>query len=152
ADERYVTCSDESFSGHLRYLTTKGPEENDATSPLSNAYDLVTTGALGQSLAIERFSPSGSSTSRMAFSYDVLGHVTGVDRFANPSSSSGSVVSFRTDYDSRGQALRYREPAAAERSFLYDVAGHLVGTNWVDGSNTRSIQWKFDGMGRLIRS
>ena len=174
------------WNANGQLTSTNGPLPPDALGHddiTSYAYDtsgnlLTLTNALGQVTSFSGHDASGHPGSMTdpngiatSYSYDPLGHVTGLT-VHHPSNSShdatttvtydavGRVSSLTlpstdtlfTDYDAAGRVSAMRAASGERWDFSYDAVGNVVSESVkrTDGSLARQVKRAFDELGRLV--
>ena len=150
AAERFPTCFQRSFAGHVETDDVRDAASLQAGSPQAGVVSRVVATAIGR--IIERSSWSGGIRIEDAsFSYDRLGQQTSMIRFLHPVMPANP-VHWSMQLDSLGQTLQLTEPNTATRTYRYSDWGEQIETQWTDGAIDRRLEQQYDALGRLSGS
>ncbi len=150
ASERFPTCFNRSFAGHLDTVDVQDASSLQATSPQAGVVKRVWKSAIG--LTLNRSTLRGVlRLEDEAFTYDRLGQWASVTRFLRPAHNrNAGPVQWTVRRDSLGQTLQLNEPGQATRTYSYSDWGERVETDWMDGSTRRSMTNTYDSLSRVL--
>jgi RHS repeat-associated protein len=152
----YPTCFSRSFANNQEIQTRSDADALLSGSPQSGVSKQTILNALGRALESRTLGSDGSPLEDMVFSYDPLGHRSGMTRYGDPANKANPVSAF-WHYDSLGRVTMLHEDGVADRTRTYDFWGNLTIEQWCnDGSSfpcqasdRRSIT-RYDGRNRVI--
>jgi RHS repeat-associated protein len=152
--DRYPTCRSYGYEANQLVVRTQGPNELAAGRPQSGAFDEERSGADGNVLARSRVQ-NGLPLELMHYTYDRLGALASLRRFANPQAQIGTAQWSYTN-DSLGNVLKATEPQDLVRTYTYDAWGNTTAVAWRDSTGIfpldRGLSFRYDGLSRLLRS
>lgn len=150
ASERFPTCFQRTFAGHVETRDVRDAASLQVGSPQAGVVKRVVATAIGR--VIERSSwLSGARLENATFSYDRLGQQVSMTRFLDPALPANP-VQWSMQLDSIGQTLQLVEPNTATHTYRYSDWGEQVETQWMDGAINRQLIAQYDAMGRLTAS
>ena len=147
ATERFPSCFEHSFAGHVETLDMRDAASLQAGSPQAGVIKQIVTTAIGR--VIERSTLLGGTRLEHAtFAYDQLGQQTSISRFLDPvNATSGAQWSWQLN--SMGHTLQLAEPNIATRFFTYSDWGEPIEIRWVGGGIDRRLVRRYDALSRL---
>jgi RHS repeat-associated protein len=149
ASERFPTCFERSFGGHVDTLDMRDAASLQAGSPQAGVVRRVVGTAIGR--VIERSAwLVGTRLEDATFAYDPLGQLTSMTRFQDAANAKAG-VSWLRQVDSIGETLGLTEPDAPVRSYRHSDWGELIETEWLDGGTDRRMISTYDAAGRVRR-
>jgi len=145
--ERFPTCFQRSYAGHVDTLDVLDASSLQSNSPQSGVVRRTIRTAIGR--AIERSTlRAGLRLEDATFKYDQLGQWIAMTRFLDPATQTEG-VNWSVGMDSFGQVRQLTEPANATRSYTYSDWGEPVETDWLDGGTNHALFRTFDSLSRI---
>src|SRR5262249_3000897 len=133
-NEIYPTCYGHSFGNSQEFRSQVGADAQLTTSPQAGVSRSVTLDAMGRVLE-KRTTRTGATTSTaledVVFTYDVLGHKTGMTRYQDPANKAGAVTT-NWHYDSLGWMTKLEKTGVAPQTRVFDSWGEVTQTQWCD--------------------
>jgi RHS repeat-associated protein len=148
ATERFPTCFQRSFAGHVDTLDVRDGASLEAGSPQAGVVQRVVATAIGRVIERSTLLPGLLQLEDATFAYDRLGKLTSMTRFLDPASATFG-VQWSWQLDSLGETLQLLEPDTATRSYSYSDWGELIETQWSDSGIDRRLVRTYDALGRL---
>ncbi len=149
ATERFPTCFQRSFDGHVDTIDMQDAASLDAASPQAGVVKRLVSSATGRALEASTLK-NGTRLEHATFAHDRLGRRTAMTRFLDPVGATNPVA-WAWRLDSLGQTLQLIEPQNATRTTAYSDWGEAVETQWTEGGNDRRVARSYDALGRVAR-
>ncbi len=147
ASERFPTCFDRSFEGHVETQDVRDAASLQPGSPQADVVRRSVSSAIGRLL--ERSTLKGGVRADHAtFAHDRLGQLTSMTRYLDPVTALNS-VRWAWRLDSSGQILEAAAPETATRFYAYSDWGEPTETRWSDGASVRQLVRSYDALSRL---
>jgi YD repeat-containing protein len=147
ATERFPTCLQRSFAGHVDTRDVRDAAALQASSPQAGVIRRVLTTAIGRVIERSTFK-AGLWLEHATFDYDRFGQPTSMVRFGDPAGATNP-VQWSWQVDSIGEILQLAEPETATRSYSYSDWGEPVEMKWLDSGIERRLVSRYDALGRL---
>jgi RHS repeat-associated protein len=148
--ERFPTCFQRSFAGHVNTLDVRDAASLQPTSPQTGVVRRSVFTAIGRRIEQSTLQ-NGVSLDEATFAFDRLGQQTGVTRFLDPVGKTDPVL-WGMRFDSLGQMIQLSEPDAAIRNYNYSDWGEPVEMQWADGAIHHQVITKYDALARKIET
>ncbi|AKQ68271.1 hypothetical protein A176_005183 [Myxococcus hansupus] len=154
ATERLPHCYSRTFANHQEQVSFRDADSYSTTSPHLNVVRTATMTGAGRLLS-RTTTQSGTPLEHATFTFDKLGHMTGMTRFQDPVNLTGPVT-WSWTYDSFGQQLTWQEPDTSVRTLNYSTWGELTEVAWTESvvspSGPRSRVTRYDALGRVTHT
>ena len=139
--EVYPTCFNHGFLNSQEFQD-RG-ESNSFLAGSNQAFNFTRTMLNATGRVLERGTLHNTGTSftvldKAVFTYDALGHRTGMTRYKDPANKLGAVTT-RWHYDSLGRVTKLEEDGVAARTRTYDFFGNLTVEQWCNDSNLGAL-------------
>ncbi|MCP3060099.1 hypothetical protein LXT21_15050 [Myxococcus sp. K38C18041901] len=154
ATERLPLCYSRTIVNHQEQVSVRDAASYSTTSPQLNVVRTATLTGAGRLLS-RTTTQAGTPLEHTTFTFDKLGHMTGMTRYLDPVGLTGPVSTSWT-YDSFGQQLTWQEADTAVKTLQYDTWGELTNVSWTESVATptgaRARVTQYDALGRVTHT
>lgn len=150
ADE-WLACTSYVYQGSQLVVRSRGRNEMRTDDSRFGVVDESRFTAIGWEVRKSRVK-AASELELMLLSYDRLGHLETVERFADPTSTTSPSALWFFVTDSLGRTVEIHEPDASPQYRQFDSWGAVKQARWLDtatGEYRGTMYW-YDGLGRIL--
>lgn len=151
AADEWLACTSYGYEDSQLVVRSRGRNEMRTDDPRFGVVDESRLTAIGWEVRRSRIK-AASELELMTLSYDRLGQLETVERFAEPGDTTSPSALWFFVTDSLGRTVEVHEPDASPQYRQFDSWGAVKRARWLDASTGeyRGTMYWHDGLGRVL--